>query len=169
MIKQIIPTNVASMFLMSNDVPNNDMTPCLVYCWYENTILKRKSNIAKPINPRPSFFLLMAFPTNVTPNENKLISERKTPTGNTFPYLLNSLTPPGVKSLTHIPENGATLPTMVSPRTKNTPIGINAILVAKKKRSIHFDFSDPTTIVLKNLRRAQTIPMRIQTKWNLYP
>ena len=58
---------------------------------------------------------------------------------------------------------------MVSPNTKNTHIGISAILVEKKKRSIHFSFSDPTMIFLKNLRIARTIPMMIPTKWNLYP
>lgn len=126
-------------------------------------MLSKTSRIPNPTNPHPSFFV-SALPTNVTPKESKLIIERKIPTGKTLPNLLNSLTPPGVRSLTPILEKGAGLPMIVSPNTKNTHIGMSAILVAKKNRSIHFIFSEPTTSFLKNLRIAQTIPRIIPTK-----
>ena len=110
---------------------------------------------------------MIDFAAKVNHHVKVLMIERNIPTGKTLPYLLSSLTPPCVRSLTPIPENGAGLPIILSPSTKNTHIGISAILVAKKKRSIHFSFSEPTTSVLKNLRTAQTIPIRIPTKLNL--
>lgn len=162
-IRQIVPTIIARIFLISKEIPIRETTPCFVYCWYEKTMLNRYKSNAKPIYHRPLFFII-DFAAKIIPHEKALTIDMKIPTGKTLPYLLNSLTPHCVKSLTQMPENGAGLPIILSPRTKKTPIGISATLVEKKKRSIHWSFSEPTTSFLKNLRTAQMIPIRIPTK-----